>query len=76
MSLRMVVSHGQSASFLVLCPLLYFMWRYIVLICHLTSPDHLIGGLFEFIGGSSLQHATNLTSLVTTGIVIEQIKCF
>ena len=40
------------------------------LICHVTSHDHLIEGSCAFVGDSSFQYVTTLTSLVTIGTVI------
>ena len=43
------------------------------LICHMTSPDHLIERACEFMGGNSLCYVTTLISLVTIGIVMVEM---
>ena len=43
------------------------------LICHVTSQVYLSEGPFEFMGGSSSQYVTTLTSLLNMGIVIVEI---
>ena len=43
------------------------------LIFLVISKDHLLEGSFEFIGGSSFQYITNVTSLVTIDIMIGEI---
>lgn len=45
------------------------------LLCHVTSQDHVIKGLYYFIGGSSFWYVNTLPSLVTICIVIVEI-CF
>ena len=35
------------------------------LLCHVTSQDHVIKGLYYFIGGSSFWYVNTLPSLVT-----------
>ena len=44
-------------------------------ICHVTSKDHLIEGLYEFTGWSSSQYVTTQTNLMTVNIVIVE-TCF
>ena len=44
------------------------------LICHMTSHDHFTEGSCKFLDGSSLWYVTTLISLVTTSIVIVEIK--
>ena len=43
------------------------------LICHMPSHDHLIEGLWKFLGGSSLRYVTTLISLAIISTVILEI---
>lgn len=48
--------------------------RYITyLICHVTSYDHVLRSLCEFIRGSSLLLLTTLRSLMAIGLMVVQI---
>ena len=46
-----------------------------LLICHVSSYDHLIQGSYEFMGGSFMQYVTTLISIVTISTVTVEI-CF
>ena len=71
-------SRDKSAPWLVWCPWVFFKWRYNAfnLSRDLTRPLHRgVIQILTFIDGSSLRHATTLTSYVTISIVIVEI-CF
>ena len=74
-ALRIGVSHFKSAPCLVWCLRLFCRWRYNVLICHMTSNDHLLEALCKFMGENSLWYVITLISLVTISIVKVEV-CF
>ena len=45
----------------------------ILFICHITLENNPIKESFKFMGESSLQYLTSLTSLVTLGVLIVEI---
>ena len=72
MALRVEASLGKSAPCLVWCHGSSAVGDIMYLICLMTSQDHLIKGSCKFTSGSSLQNVTNLISLVTISIIIEE----
>ena len=69
MTLKMGVSLGKSAPYLVRYPWVFCKWRYGRLICDVISQDNLIEESYEFLSGSSSRYVTILTNLVTIDIV-------
>ena len=66
-------SYTKSAPGLVWCWYIFCRLR-MYFICHMTPQNHSVEMSCKFMGESTLQHVTNLKSLVTIGILIVRGK--
>ena len=66
-------SYTKSAPGLVWCRYIFCRLR-MYFICHMTPQNHSVEMSCKFMGESTLQHVTNLKSLVTIGILIVRGK--